>query len=90
MNIWWEYWEYQSKPRSVPTWLVGYIDCSATKTETKTNSRKMQSAAMLIESLRSNKYLYTDLEDMYLGIVKHGQDTEMMIKELSDTLNLHK
>ena len=45
---------------------------------------------MLIESLRSNKYLYTDLEDMYLGIVKHGQDTEMMIKELSDTLNLHK
>ena len=45
---------------------------------------------MLIDSLRSNKYLYSDLEEMYLGIVKHGQDTAMMIKELTDTLNLHK
>ena len=45
---------------------------------------------MLIESLRSNKYLYTDLEEMYLGIVKHGQDPQMMIKDLTDTLNLHK
>ena len=45
---------------------------------------------MLLDSLRSNKYLYSDLEEMYLGIVRHGQDPQMMIKELNDTLNLHK
>ena len=39
---------------------------------------------MLLDSLRSNKYLYTDLEEMYLGIVRHGQDPQMMIKELND------
>lgn len=50
----------------------------------------IESAAMLVESLRTNKYLYTDLEEMYLGIVRHGQDPQMMIKELTDTLNLHK
>ena len=44
----------------------------------------------MVESLKAAKYLYSDLEDMYLGLMKHGQDTEMMIKELSDTLNLHK
>ena len=50
----------------------------------------LQCAGLLVESLRTNKYLYTDLEEMYLGIVKHGQDPQMMIKELSDTLNLQR
>ena len=77
------------KQARVRTGSPYWLQCNAT-TKKKTNWRNLQSAAMLIESLRSNKYLYTDLEDMYLGIVKHGQDTEMMIKELSDTLNLHK
>ena len=45
---------------------------------------------MIVESLQSAKYEFSDLEDMYLGIVKHGQDTAMMVSELGDTIGMHK
>ena len=45
---------------------------------------------MIVESLKSAKYEFSDLEDMYLGIVKHGQDTAMMVTELGDTIGMHK
>ena len=44
----------------------------------------------MVESLKTAKYLYSDPEDMYLGLMKHGQDTEMMIRELGDTVGIKK
>ena len=44
----------------------------------------------MVDSLKSAKYLYSDLEDMNMGLMKHGQDTEMMIRELGDTIGINK
>ena len=44
----------------------------------------------MVDSLKDAKYMFSDLLDMYLGLMKHGQDTSMMITELSDTLAINK
>ena len=49
-----------------------------------------QCGNLVVDSLRNAKYLFSDLEDMYVGIMKHGQNTEMMISELGDTLSIQK
>ena len=50
----------------------------------------IQCGNLVVDSLRNAKYLFSDLEDMYVGIMKHGQNTEMMISELGDTLSIQK
>ena len=45
---------------------------------------------MLVDSIKSAKYMFSDLEDMYLGLMRHGQDTTMMTTELADTLAIQR
>ena len=44
----------------------------------------------MVDMVRRAKYLFSDLEEMYIGIMKHGQNTDIMITELGDILAIHK
>ena len=43
-------------------------------------------ATRMIECWKTNKYLYDDLEEMYLVNMHHNQDREMLAKELGNSL----
>ena len=43
-------------------------------------------ARSMIECWKSNKYMYNDLEEMYLVNMNHNQDKEMLAKELGKSL----
>ena len=43
-------------------------------------------AGSMIECWKSNKYMYNDLEEMYLVNMQHNQDKEMLAKELGKSL----
>ena len=40
----------------------------------------------MIECWKKNKYLYSDLEEMFLVNMQHNQDKELLARELGNTL----
>ena len=40
----------------------------------------------MIECWRDNKYLYSDLEEMYLVNMQHNQDRDLLARELENSL----
>ena len=40
----------------------------------------------MIECWKRNKYLYSDLEEMFLVNMQHNQDKELLARELGNTL----
>jgi len=70
--------------------LCKYIEKCVARKYKVDKSEAYKSSSMMVDSLRSAKYMFSDLEDMYIGLMKHGQDTSMMITELADTLAVQK
>ena len=46
----------------------------------------LQLASSMVECWKRNKYVFPDLEEMFLVNLQHNQDTEPLARELSSTL----
>jgi len=70
--------------------LCRYVSKSVERKYDVDKVESFKAASMLVDSIKSAKYMFSDLEDMYLGLMRHGQDTTMMTTELADTLAIQR